>query len=119
MLHCPLMTSTQGLADRFRFPLVPAAASGRRVTTAFRRVLEHDEPTLVGELHAATLAFAATLKAEGFPPEQVVIALKRAIGRDGWWPTLIPDRRLNRMDQSPEGRLYGRVFYWLLEGYFS
>lgn len=119
MQHHQLTTSTHGLADRFRYPLVPAAASGSRVTTAFRRVLEHDEPSLIGELHAATLAFAATLKAEGLMPEQVIIALKRAIGSDGWWPTLIPDRRLNRMDQSPEGRLYGRVFYWLLEGYFA
>lgn len=119
MLACPflgpMLVSRQGV----EFPLRATSATGVRVAAAFGRALADDAPATLGELRAATVAFAAILRAEGRTPEEVLIALKRTIERSGWWPSLVPPRRARWEQQPPEFHLYLRVFGWFLAGYFG
>ena len=119
MHACPFLHPAVTPLPGIRFPLRPANATGARVTTAFGRALDVQEPPVLAELRAATVAFAATLKAEGHSPGEALIALKRAIEGHGWWPSLVPPRQAEWEEQPPEYRLYLRVFGWLLEGYFG
>ena len=99
-------------------PLRLSVATGARVRAAFACALDDRRGTHVGELRAATLALVATLKAEGFPPEYALVALKQAIGLGGWWPTLIPV--IAGAELAPrEYAAYAEVFEWFLEGYFD
>lgn len=95
------------------------ATTGARVTTAFHHALDRADRMRTAELRAVTLAFTATLKAEGLPPEQVLVSLKAAIARSGWWPSLFPAQWLGPESQTPDYRTYSQVFAWFLEGYFG
>ena len=99
--------------------LRPTAAPGARITTAFARVLDDRRGSNIAELRAATLALVATLKVEGFPPEYVLVSLKQAVGRGGWWPTLIPAVGADVESPAQECDTYSHVFEWFLEGYFG
>ena len=123
MLACPILaaalTSPTGFACTPRKTMAATAATGTRVTTAFHHALARPDRARTAELRGATLAFATTLKGEGLPPEQVLVSLKEAIARSGWWPSLFPAQWLGPESQTPEYRTYSQAFAWFLEGYFG
>ena len=119
MLICTSVDSTRESPFVRSLPLRPTVATDARVTTAFARVLDDRRGSHTAELRAATLALVATLKAEGFPPEYVLVSLKQAIGQGGWWPTLIPGGGTDGEPSTHECGTYSRVFEWFLEGYFG
>ena len=116
---CSSLALVRTSPAEYRYPLRATVATGMRVTTAFRRSVDSGELSQLTELRAATVAFAATLKAEGLPPEQVLIALKGALVREGWRLSLHQTRWPD--DQPPPGEygMYAQVFRWYLEGYFG
>ena len=119
MLACPFLAPLPTSPAEYRYPLRPAVATGVRVTAAFRRAVDTGDLSQLTELRAATVAFAATLRAEGLPPEEVLIALKRALAREGWWLSLFPTHWPDDQPPTRECGMYAQVFHWYLEGYFG
>lgn len=70
-------------------------------------------------LHWATIAFVRRLKADGLPPERVVVALKAAIARYGGHG--IPSLTDQSFDAETSGRAvaYQHVFAWCLDAYYD
>jgi hypothetical protein len=119
MPACAFLASERTLPVGFSYPLRPTAATGTRVTTAFRRAIDSSDPSASNELRAATLAFAATLRAEGLPPEQALVALKRVLAQHGWCLSLFQACRIDGEFGTSASRMYPRVFRWFLEGYYG
>lgn len=119
MSICAFAAAERTLPVAFSYSVRPTAATGARITTAFRRAIATNGPFETSELRAATLAFAATSKAEGLPPEQVLIALKRALANGGWWLSLFEERQTTDAAPPQEHRVYSQVFGWFLEGYYG
>lgn len=89
-----------------------------RVAAAFHAILD-DGDTPMGELRDATIAFAARLRKENTPPEQVLILLKTALTREERWLSLRPGCSPDYMPETREQWLYAQVFHWYLEGYYG
>lgn len=116
-VQCFFPASTPPVALRLSVPA--AAAAGTRVAAALHAALNGRGRGPLAELRAATLAFAATLKAEGLPPEKVLVSLKTALTREGRSLSLAPVCCPDHAPETREHQMYAYVFGWYLEGYFG
>ena len=98
-------------------PPSPTTALAPRFARAYGA--ECRRPSIEGELllRETTTALVQRLKADGLPPERVLVALKAAIARhsDAMELTSLSDD-----DTGPSSRsVHRRVLQWMLESYFD
>lgn len=100
---------------------LPHVSPTTALAPRFARVYaaECRRPSIEGELllRDTTIALVRRLKADGLPPERVLIALKAAIARygDGAEPPTLADDDVH----APTRSVYRRVLEWTLATYFE
>ena len=86
---------------------------------AFAEACRGDTPTSMQNLQRATTRFVTRLKANGIPPERVIVAIKEALTRDGG--SKLPPSFDDAEGLAGEKRsmAYRRVFGWCLDAYYG
>lgn len=86
---------------------------------AFTEACRDDTATSMQNLQRATTRFVARLKANGIPPERVIVAIKEALTRDGG--SKLPPSFDDAEGEAGEKRsmAYRRVFGWCLDAYYG
>lgn len=105
-----------GRSSRYTSRTSPLASD---LGLAFADACRSDTPASTRNLHDATAKFVNRLKANGIPPERVVVAIKEALTRDGG-SNLPPsfDGAEGSVDK-PQSTAYRRVFAWFLNTYYG
>ncbi|MFN2567396.1 MAG: hypothetical protein ABR499_20560 [Gemmatimonadaceae bacterium] len=95
----PSLTTSEGLV----LAVVRAARAARAPTA---------------ELRDAVCAYVRDLKARGYPPERVLVAVKTLAADAGLRRTAWADRDSKSVHQSPEDEIMDRVVAWCIEEFF-
>ena len=99
-----------------RYLSAVAPELGRRFEEA---CLRHS-PQSVNDLRGATVTLVERLKADGLPPERVVIAIKTALVRYGGYPHAPSyNDHLQTAPDDPRALAYRCVFRWSIDAYFG
>jgi len=98
-------------------PDTPPIASN--LGSAFAQFCRRDTAEATGDLREATVHLVEYLKADGLPPERVVIAMKDALTRYGGYhlPPSLSDAE-SAVGERP-AMAYRRVFAWCLDAYYG
>ena len=92
---------------------------GSELGRAFAQVCQGETASATSDLHDATVTLVERLKADGLPPERVVVAIKDALRHYrgcGLAPSLTDEASAGGERQATA---YRRVFGWYLETYYS
>lgn len=105
-----------GRFSRYTSRTIPLASD---LGLAFADACRGDTPTSLQTLHRATTRFVTRLKANGTPPERVIVAIKEALTRDGG--SKLPPSFDDAEGAAGEKRsmAYRRVFAWFLSTYYN
>lgn len=105
-----------GRSSRYTSRTSPLASE---LGLAFADACRSDTPASTRNLYDATAKLVNRLKANGTPPERVIIAIKEALTRDG--ESKLPpsfDDSEGSVDKA-QSTAYRRVFAWFLNTYYS
>jgi hypothetical protein len=86
---------------------------------AFAEACGSDTPSAMQNLQRATTRFVSRLKANGIPPERVIVAINEALTRDGG--AKLPPSFDDAEGVAGEKRsmAYRHVFGWCLDAYYG
>jgi hypothetical protein len=87
---------------------------------AFAEACRNDIAQSADALRLATIAMVGRLKADGLPPERVLIAVKTALVRYGGChlPPSFDNDGESRLDER-HAAIYRQVFDWCLDTYYG
>lgn len=116
-----MMTLIDEVADgctAFTPGLSASNADARRLGRAYAAADRGQFTDAIAELRAALLSFVEARKAEGQPPERMVVAMKRAlVNFGGLSATSVTE--LGTVESAQRSELYDDVFRWTLEEYYA
>ena len=109
----PAPALTPSLTGRLRASRPALAAD---VAAAFHAAL--DKGAAIDELRVSTRAFVGMWKAEGFPPEKVLVSLKEILAVEASCISLAPVCCTSHAPTTRGQRIYEQVFGWYLDAYY-
>lgn len=87
---------------------------------AFTEACLRNSPQSIRDLRDATAALVERLKADGLPPERVVVAIKTALVRYGGYPHPPSyDDGHETPEDEQRAKTYRCVFNWCLDAYYG
>lgn len=98
----------------------PTSRVAPELGRTFEEACHRETPRSAEDLHLATIAMVERLKADGLPPERVIVAIKAALVRYGGChipPSFDTDNE--RGIDERRAAIYRRLFTWCLDTYYA
>lgn len=99
---------------------MPTTSQAEVLGVAFAQDCHRHSGAADAHLHQAVVDLVTTLKAEGLPPERIIVAMKQALRAHGGLhtdPTLVTEERLTIGEAW--GESYDRAFAYFIEVYYG